>query len=153
MKIFTWSRIQLVLFLFCRCGAPQAPIVEEKQTEELRSSILFSSSRNFTGLSPNRDNGKIIFKKNCAACHRLDDKSIVGPGMRRVAERIPHADKISWLANYVLNTADTLFARDAYIKKLKSKYPSPMPPFKNVLNKQELCDVVNYLLDSGRTYE
>jgi len=63
--------------------------------------------------------GEEMFKKKCKACHKLDDKAVVGPGLKGVTSR--HTDP--WLKKWITNAQATWEENDEETKKLKTWKP------------------------------
>ena len=57
--------------------------------------------------------GEALFKANCAACHKLDKKS-VGPPLRHVADKHDR----QWLYKWIHNSSDMIASGDAVAVKL-----------------------------------
>lgn len=57
--------------------------------------------------------GKDIYDMKCSACHKLDDKRIVGPGWHDITNR----RKPEWIMNMVTNV-DVMLAEDEEAQKL-----------------------------------
>ncbi|MBP1839724.1 c-type cytochrome [Formosa algae] len=61
------------------------------------------------------DKGKLIFEAQCAACHKLTDQRLVGPGWAGITNyRRPE-----WIMNMILNTDEMLEKDEAAIIQLK----------------------------------
>ncbi len=57
--------------------------------------------------------GKDIYEMKCSACHRLDDKRVVGPGWAGVTK----IRKPEWIMNMITNV-DVMLAEDEEAQKL-----------------------------------
>lgn len=68
------------------------------------------------------EEGKGIYELKCAACHRLTDMRVVGPGFQGVTER----RKPEWIMNMILNT-DAMLAEDATAQALLEECLTRMP--------------------------
>jgi mono/diheme cytochrome c family protein len=68
------------------------------------------------------DKGKSIYELKCAACHRLTDMRVVGPGFKGVTER----RKPEWIMNMILNT-EAMLAEDATAQALLEECLTRMP--------------------------
>lgn len=61
--------------------------------------------------------GEKLFKQNCSACHRLDEKKLTGPGLKGIFDRVPQpADE--WLLKWVKNNEALRKSGDAYANKV-----------------------------------
>ena len=74
-------------------------------------------------LSGFSQDGKKLFKANCAACHKID-KKLVGPALAGVEERWENHDNlVAWIANsggYLKDIPGDSYAKDLF-KKFKIK--------------------------------
>lgn len=68
-------------------------------------------------LGLNAQDGKKIFKQNCAVCHSLGDNKVTGPGLKDIAGRVPKPAN-EWLAKWIKNNNKVIASGDAYAKKL-----------------------------------
>ena len=68
------------------------------------------------------EKGKGIYELKCAACHRLTDMRVVGPGFKGVTER----RKPEWIMNMILHT-DAMLAEDPTALALLEECLTRMP--------------------------
>lgn len=68
------------------------------------------------------EKGKEIYELKCAACHRLTDMRVVGPGFKGVTDR----RKPEWIMNMILNT-DAMLAEDPTAQALLEECLTRMP--------------------------
>lgn len=66
--------------------------------------------------------GKAIYDMKCAACHKLTDQRVVGPGWKDVTKR----RKPEWIMNMVTNV-DVMLDQDAEAQKLLELCLTRMP--------------------------
>ncbi len=66
--------------------------------------------------------GKAIYEMKCSACHRLDDKRVVGPGWKGVTK----LRKPEWIMNMVTNV-DVMLEKDPEAQKLLELCLTRMP--------------------------
>lgn len=66
--------------------------------------------------------GQSIYDMKCSACHKLDDKRVVGPGWKGVTER----RKPEWIMNFVTNV-DIMLDKDPAAQKLLEECLTRMP--------------------------
>jgi cytochrome c len=66
--------------------------------------------------------GKAIYEMKCAACHKLDDQRVVGPGWKDVTKR----RKPEWIMNMVTNV-DVMLEKDSEAQKLLELCLTRMP--------------------------
>ncbi|MBI4929836.1 MAG: c-type cytochrome [Bacteroidetes bacterium] len=90
------------------------------------------------------DGGK-IFKQNCAACHRIDEQKLVGPGLKDVASRVPQpADE--WLFKWIKNNITLQKSGDVYSNKIVNDNGKlPMTVFDGVLSDEDIKAVIAYI--------
>ena len=73
---------------------PAAPAASEKGIGEIKSVTLNDP------LKPDMvATGQAIYDMKCAACHKLDDMRVVGPGWKGITER----RKPEWIMNMITN--------------------------------------------------
>ena len=83
--------------------------------------------------------GKELFNANCAACHKLDNKS-TGPALRNVASKY---DK-EWIYKWVHNSADLIKSGDALaVKVFEENGKVPMTAFPQLSN-TDIDDILAY---------
>jgi cytochrome c2 len=112
----------IILFVACNDSA------EEKQEE-------FKKEHTDAGTV----NGETLFKANCAACHKPNEK-YVGPALQGAVNRWENKEL---LYAFVKNSQEVI-ARNAYAKKLFEEYKqSPMLPYPNLSNK-DIDDILRY---------
>ena len=66
--------------------------------------------------------GKAIYEMKCQACHRLDDKRVVGPGWKDVTKN----RKPEWIMNMITNV-DVMLEKDEEAQKLLELCLTRMP--------------------------
>jgi len=91
------------------------------------------------------EQGKQLFKANCARCHYVTDKRFVGPGLAGVQDR--WSDEANLLA-WIRNSSDYLKTGDSYATKLFADYNgSVMPAFQ--LQDDEIRSILAYIAEPG----
>lgn len=89
----------------------------------------------------NPDNGKTLFKSNCARCHYITEQKFVGPGLAGVQSRWTDEGN---LYKWIKNSADFLKTGDKYANELFAAYNgSAMPAFS--LKDEEIADILAYI--------
>lgn len=68
------------------------------------------------------EKGKGIYELKCAACHKLTDMRVVGPGFKGVTQR----RKPEWIMNMILHT-DAMLAEDPTARTLLEECLTRMP--------------------------
>ena len=79
------------------------------------TALLFSSLSLFA-----QPNGEMLFKGNCASCHRPTTEPLTGPGLKGVRER--WAGNEEMLYQWIKNPQKVLSSGDAYANKLYSEW-------------------------------
>ena len=84
------------------------------------------------------ENGKSIYELKCAACHKLSDQRVVGPGWKGLSEK----RKPEWIMNMILNV-DVMLEEDAAAYELLKECLVRMP--NQNLTTQEARDVLEFI--------
>ncbi|MGE0637800.1 MAG: cytochrome c3 family protein [Bacteroidia bacterium] len=85
--------------------------------------------------------GEKLFKQNCSACHRLDDKKLTGPGLKGVFDRVPQPAE-EWLYKWIKNNEELRKSGDAYANKVYNDFGKvPMSSFAH-LSDEELKAII-----------
>jgi len=84
------------------------------------------------------NNGKGTYELKCAACHKLTDKRVVGPGWKGITER----RKPEWIMNMTLNVA-IMLEQDPAARELLKECLVRMP--NQNLSKEEARDVLEFM--------
>lgn len=85
--------------------------------------------------------GETLFKQNCAACHMVSDKLLVGRGMSGVMDRVPSKE---WFVAFVQNPDSVYGSGDAYAKVIVESSSSLMPSF-TYLSQEEIECIIAYI--------
>ncbi|MBK9488726.1 MAG: cytochrome c [Haliscomenobacter sp.] len=94
-----------------------APAVSEKGIGEIKSVTLNDP------LKPDMvERGKAISDMKCAACHKLDDMRVVGPGWKGITER----RKPEWIMNMITNV-EVMLDKDPAAQALLEECLTRMP--------------------------
>ncbi len=129
----TWySALVLLVFATAGCGggdtkqsaaAPAAPSPEEQMLAEGKGIGEVKAVELKTPLEAERvSRGKAIYDMKCSACHKLDDKRVVGPGWKDVTKR----RKPEWVMNMVTNV-EIMLDKDDEAQKLLELCLTRMP--------------------------
>ena len=91
---------------------------------------------------PLKDVGKKVYDLNCAACHSLDGKRLIGPtwkGLYNAERTLKDGSKViadpTYLRVSILNPNDEIVAG----------YPVPMPTFKGILTERQIDGVIEFI--------
>ncbi len=123
----------LLLNLAAACGggdtatesaaAPAAQTPEEKMLAEGKGIGEIKQVVLQTPLEAERvSRGQAIYDMKCAACHKLDDKRVVGPGWKDVTKN----RKPEWIMNMITNV-EVMLDRDEEAQKLLQLCLTRMP--------------------------
>lgn len=116
------------LILLTACNNPTENGAEEEEEEGMAD------------INPNENilKGEALFKANCAACHKPNEK-YVGPALQGVSNRWESKEL---LYAFIRNSQEVI-SRNAYAKKLFEEYKqSPMLPYPNLTDE----NIFNILL-------
>ena len=83
--------------------------------------------------------GSVIFDMKCAACHKLSDQRVVGPGFKGVTDR----RKPEWIMNMVMN-ADIMLEEDPTAQALLKECLVRMP--NQNLSEEDARNVLEFAL-------
>jgi mono/diheme cytochrome c family protein len=85
--------------------------------------------------------GEALFKANCKTCHAVDRK-VIGPALAGVEGRVP---SMSWLHDWVHNSAKVIASGDEYANKIYTEYnKSQMTPFTS-LKDADIDNIIAYV--------
>ncbi|MGB0916975.1 MAG: c-type cytochrome [Flavobacteriales bacterium] len=105
------------------------------------ASILFSSLLMLSVFGANAQDGEKLFKQNCATCHRIDDKKMVGPGLAGIEDRAPDRE---WIIKWVKGPAALIASGDEYANSIKDADPSMMTDF-GYLEDEQILAILDYV--------
>lgn len=120
-----------------------------QNVRNFRLVVLFTlASVVFFGFSANAQDGKALFKANCASCHYATEEKSTGPGLKGVLDRIPGGD---WKYNWVRNSQALAKSGDAYAAaKVKEFNGSVMTNFPGLKN-EEIDAILLYAHEGVKT--
>lgn len=102
--------------------------------------LIFTTFIGSKTVSAQPDGAK-LFKQNCAACHKLDNTKLTGPGLKDIFKRIPNEE---WFLKWVKNNVQLTQSGDAYAKKVSEVDPSTMTVFE-YLSDEEIKAIADYV--------
>jgi mono/diheme cytochrome c family protein len=105
------------------------------------ASILFSSLILVFSFSASAQDGEKLFKQNCSSCHRIDDKTVVGPGLQGIEDRAPSRE---WIIKWVQNPDGMIASGDAYANQIKEFSPTAMTAF-GYLEDAQIIAILDYI--------
>ena len=106
--------------------------------------VIFLSLLSFANNSVAQD-GKALFKANCAACHAID-KDLTGPALKDVETRWPSK---SLLVTWIKNWNKAVATGDAYPVKIKDWSQAQMSVFENLTDK-EVDAILGYVAEASK---
>lgn len=87
--------------------------------------------------------GEKLFKQNCSACHRLDEKKLTGPGLKGVLDRVPQPAE-EWLFKWIKDNEKLRKSGDAYANKVFNDFGGvPMSSFAHLAD-DEIKAIIEY---------
>jgi hypothetical protein len=117
--------LAIVLASLVFACAPDKPSADSMETDPNKSAVEaitdptkgIGAIKNVTLNSPldaeRIKRGIDIYNMKCQACHKLDDKRVVGPGWKEVTKR----RKPEWIMNMILNV-DVMLEKDEEAQKM-----------------------------------
>ncbi len=106
--------------------------------------VLFLSLLSFANNSVAQD-GKALFKANCAACHAID-KDLTGPALKDVETRWPSK---SLLVTWIKNWNKAVATADPYAVKIKDWSQAQMSVFESLSDK-EVDAILGYVAEASK---
>lgn len=98
----------------------------------------------FLNLSAKAQNAETIFKSTCAACHKISNQRLVGPGLANIHERL----SLEWFSAFVTSSQDVIKSGDAYAIALFEEYNSVIMP-NQPLSKVNMKSLYEYIKKSS----
>lgn len=89
-----------------------------------------------------QNDGAKLFKANCSACHRVDDKKLSGPGLQGVFQRVPSEQ---WLYPWIKNSQKVIESGDAYAKKIFEDYGKAIMTPQEHLSDEQIAAILEYI--------
>lgn len=134
MKMINFFGLVIAVLSFVACGsggsnANNADMPAPKSMVEVQKANDgkgIGEIKNVELTNPLNDNmvatGKAIYEMKCAACHKLDDKRVVGPGFEGVTNR----RRPEWVMNMITNV-DVMLEEDPAAQELLEQCLTRMP--------------------------
>lgn len=122
-------------------------IINLTRTSTLLKVSLFCLSFlffHFDSYSQDTEKGKKLFKANCAACHSVGAKKVVGPGLQGVGEK----HEREWLEKWIKNSGALIASGDAAANEIFNEYnKSIMPP--QAVSTEDIDNILAYIANPG----
>lgn len=119
----------LLLLILCSCGGgEQKPADQNTGSDETKAAPMkgIGEVKNVTLTDPVDEvmikSGRAIYEMKCAACHKLTDQRVVGPGWAGVTNR----RRPEWIMNMITNV-DVMLEQDPAAQKLLEECLTRMP--------------------------
>lgn len=106
------------------------------------TSFLFSSFLIFISVAGFAQDGEKLFKQNCATCHRIDDKKVVGPGLQGIYDRVPSEE---WLYKWIKNPQEMIASGDAYATKIYAENNQQQMTAFSYLEDEQIKQILDYI--------
>jgi len=115
------------------------------KSKGLLAVFLIVISSLFTINTANAESGDVLFKQNCAACHKLSSKKSTGPGLLNVGERRSE----EWLMQWIKNSGELIASGDPDAQAIFEEYNKmPMPPYMQ-FSDDEIKGIIDYMAANG----
>src|SRR5688572_9890803 len=85
--------------------------------------------------------GEALFKANCKSCHAVDRK-VIGPALAGAETRVP---SITWLHDWVRNSAKVIASGDEYANKIYLEYNKSQMTAFTALKDQDIDNIFAYV--------
>lgn len=106
------------------------------------TSLLFSSILLLTSFVTKAQDGEKLFKQNCASCHRVDDKTVVGPGLQGVYDRVPSEE---WMIEWIKNPQAMIANGDAYANQVYNEFNQQQMTAFSYLEDEQIMAILEYI--------
>lgn len=119
-------------------------ITNLKKGSTLFKVALFCLSFLFFQLDSYSQDGKKLFKANCAACHSVGSNKVVGPGLQGVNEKYSK----EWLVAWIKNSGELIASGDADANAIFEEYNKViMPP--QPVDDAQIDAILEYIANPG----
>lgn len=115
------------------------------KTSKLTRSLLVGATLIAAlGFQTKPQNGEILFKQRCAACHTVGNGKLVGPDLKNVTVR----RKEDWILRFVKSSQAVVKSGDQTAVALFNENNKIVMPDQN-LNDSEIKDILAYVKKTG----
>lgn len=92
------------------------------------------------------DNGKALFKANCASCHKPTNEVLAAPGLQGIAQRWKAPEEL--LITWVQNPQEAIATGDPYITGLIKQWESSFGIMNaQLVSEADIKDIMNYVVN------
>ncbi|MDZ4751721.1 MAG: c-type cytochrome [Flavobacteriales bacterium] len=92
----------------------------------------------------NADNGKTLFKNNCASCHSIDGSIVAAPSLKGIDARWKEGDAM--LVKWIQNPTGAIASGNAYIASLMAQYKGSFGVMTaQAVSEAEIKDIMAYV--------
>lgn len=107
-----------------------------------RISTAFFTLTVLMAVSAYAQDGEKLFKQNCASCHLMSDKAMVGPGLAGMFDRVPSEE---WAVKWIKNSSKMIAAGDPYAVKIFNEFNKAQMTAFEYLSDEEIGAILGYI--------
>lgn len=107
-----------------------------------RISAAFFTLTVVMAVSASAQDGEKLFKQNCASCHTITDKAMVGPGLAGMFDRVPSEE---WAVDWIKNSSKMIAAGDPYAVEIFNKFNKAQMTAFEYLSDEEIGAILAYV--------
>lgn len=130
----------IIILMLNRKYTTDVEIVVNDITSSSPSPAPGSPGNNYTP-GPNGIDGQKLFKQNCGVCHSMDDRIIVGPGLRDVMDRVPSEE---WMHKWIKDPDGMKKSNDPYAQKIDKESSGNMTSF-GYMSDDEVNAIIDFI--------
>lgn len=143
-KIFIALSVFTATFVACGPRSGVTTDNNEVATCGVIESVFPDTNR--TAPTTSGENGRRLFKTNCAVCHApMDINPETGKNLRGVLDRLPKPTE-TYLKKFIQDSYTLRKTDNGYAKMIKAKSKVDYEhDFKDILNEKEVEDIIEYI--------
>lgn len=107
-----------------------------------RISTAFFTLTVLMAVSAYAQDGEKLFKQNCASCHTITDKAMVGPGLAGMFDRVPSEE---WAIAWIKNPQAMIAKGDPYAVKIYNEFNKAQMTAFEYLSDEEIGAILGYI--------
>lgn len=107
--------------------------------------VLLLAAGAFFVQAQDLDEGKTLFKSNCAACHTVGKGKLTGPDLKDVTQRVSP----EWITAFVKNSTAVIESGDEYAKSLFNEYNKTIMTAHPHLTDENIANIIAYIDDAS----